>query len=663
MKRFLYPVLALATLAAVLPSCSSAETPSGESVPDLGWIFTGKGPYTLDTRVQAAPGPAYFQLVTDRSLMAETPEVVLTKNTTIGPDSTVHIPLGKLDPGFYQVRLRDSVRFNIGVRPDAVLSAPDAQPDFDAFWETTLSELAQVPVEPEYTLVPEASSALRTCYQVRYPSWGGAVSGGILSVPVAPGKYPVYIQYMGYGADIFHFDPNANPDRIDFLVSVRDQGIFKNGQDRWIDRGLSAKEDFYYRGAFADARRAVDFAASLEMADPERIVAYGESQGGALTVAAAALDNRIKAIAPAVPFLGDYPDYAKIVWWPVHEVFDTADAEGIAREDLFRMLSYFDIKNFAPRVSCPAYMAFGLQDPTCPPHTNFAIYNNLGSADKRWFCVPTCGHAMWMEPSWSAVRDEFLNGAVALPPRGSDQIKVGVAGFSYRKYDIETTLQYLQSMDVHYLSIKDFWLPLDATTEQMDAFKATCARYGVKGYILGPIYMSDEAAADRAFDYVARYGVDMFIGVPDYDILDYVIQKVAQTGIRVAIHTHGPDGAAFPDIRTIVEKVKDPSLGVGCCMDLGHSFRMGWDVAEDILTYKDWIYDVHIKDETAPDKTGQTWEMGRGRMDLVGIVKAFREIGYQGVLSVEFEKNGDNPHPGVAESIGYLRGVLDATKQ
>lgn len=406
--------LTLAVAALLLAGCSSkVEAPSGKSVPDLGWLFTGKGPYELETKVKAAPGPATLQLVTDLSLMADSPEVVLSKEVTIAPDSTLKVRLGRLEPGFYEVRLRDSVRFNIGVRPDAVVSPSDAQPDFDAFWETTLSELAAIPLGAEFVPVPENSNDLRTTFEVRYPSWGGAVSGGIITIPVAEGKYPVYVQFMGYGAEPFYFDPNANPDRIDFLVSVRDQGIFKNGQERWIDRGLADKETFYYRGAFADARRAVDFVAALPQADPERIVAFGESQGGALTVVAGALDPRVKAIAPAVPFLGDYRDYGKIVWWPVHEVLDAADAEGLTdREALYTMLSYFDVMNFAPRVTCPAYMSFGLQDPTCPPHTNFAIFNNLGSADKHWFCVPTCGHAMWMEPAWSAERDAFLAAAL-----------------------------------------------------------------------------------------------------------------------------------------------------------------------------------------------------------------------------------------------------------
>ena len=402
-------ILALAGCCLWVACTPMIETPTGTSVPDKGWLFTGQAPYTLTTSVEAAPGPASFQLVTDLSLMGETPEVVLSQDVVVSPDSMLTVALGNLAPGFYEVRLRDSIRWNIGVRPDAVVSAPDAQPDFDAFWEQTLAELGQVPLEAVWTEIPEYSNEVRTCYEVRYPSWGGGISGGIVSIPLAEGKYPVCIQYMGYGAPVYYFDPNAAADRIEFAVSIRDQGIFKGDQDRWIDRGIGAKETFYYRGAFADAKRAVDFVASLDKADPEHIVSFGESQGGALTCVAAALDPRIKAIAPAVPFLGDYPDYAKIVWWPVHEVFEQADKEGIAREDLLTTLSYFDVKNFAPRIHCPVYMAFGLQDPTCPPHTNFSIYNNLGTQDKRFYCVPTCGHAMWLVPAWSAERDAFLS--------------------------------------------------------------------------------------------------------------------------------------------------------------------------------------------------------------------------------------------------------------
>ena len=246
--------------------------------------------------------------------------------------------------------------------------------------------------------------------------------------------------------------------------------------------------------------------------------------------------------------------------------------------------------------------------------------------------------------------------------RGSEDFKIGVAGYTYRSFNLEQTLTYLQSMGVKYLSVKDYWLPLNSTPEQMEAFKAKCKKYDVNPYILGPIYMNSEAEVDRAFAYAERYGAKMFIGVPKYELTDYVIKKVVETGIKLAIHTHGPDGQAFPNIQKVVEMYKDPSLGIGCCMDLGHSVRMGENIIKDIKKYKEWIYDIHIKDESAASKEGQTWEMGRGVMDFVPIVKVLRKIKYQGVVSLEFEKNGKDPHAGVAESIGYLRGICDATK-
>ena len=175
------------------------------------------------------------------------------------------------------------------------------------------------------------------------------------------------------------------------------------------------------------------------------------------------------------------------------------------------------------------------------------------------------------------------------------------------------------------------------TEEEMAAFKAKCAEYGVEGYILGPIYMKSKAEVDRAFAYAGRYGAEVFIGVPNYELLDYTIQKVKETGIKMAIHTHGPDGAPFPNIQTVVDKVKDPTLGVGCCMDLGHSVRMGEDIVKDIKRYKEWIYDIHIKDETEASKNGNTCEMGRGVMDFKPIIKVLRKIDYQGVISLEFE--------------------------
>lgn len=381
------------------------------------WMYIDE-PRELAVNVYAPAGSEVnvtLDLVKDLTLMYERDTVLSTGasvKTGKNGKAVAELSFEGLEPGFYQVNLSAGEyrypAFNIGIEPEKIESPADRQPDFDAFWEQTLGELAAVDLNLKMTLDEAHSNDIRKSYVVEADSWNGGKIGGYLCVPAKEGRYTTYIEYMGYGAEPFWFDPSSNPDKVQFLVSVRDQGIFKKGQDRWIDRGLDSKENFYYRGAFCDVIRAIDLVCSLDCVDTDNIYARGESQGGAFTFISAALDKRISGIAPAVPFLGDYRHYSQIVWWPVWEVFEEADRQGIDREELFTMLSYFDVKNFMDKVECPTYMAFGLQDPTCPPHTNFSEYNLL-NCPKKWYVSPRCGHGMWEILQWQTLREEFLD--------------------------------------------------------------------------------------------------------------------------------------------------------------------------------------------------------------------------------------------------------------
>ena len=380
---------------------------------DQDWMFYGRGPFRLSVEISSDRPVAEitYSVKRDIDLMDPSANPVLEQKMLVrsGEDGIgrAKLDLGRLDPGFYQITVCDTMVFNIGVNPERIQSPADAPEDFDAFWQTTLAELDEVPLEVKWTLLPEHSSTKRECYRVEMPSLGGAAMGGIIFIPTAEGRYPVRLSFMGYGAEVYYEDPDWNSDRIDYCVSVRDQGIFKAGNSNWIERGLSSREEFYYRGAFCDVVRAVEFAASLPKADTTRIFGCGDSQGGAFSWISASLTDKMRAIVPGVPFLSDYPDYARIVRWPMHEVFRYADENGMDRAAIMDMLRYFDVKNFTGKIRCPVLMGFGLQDPTCPPHTNFAGYNNV-SSDKSFLCVPTCGHAIWAEPEFIKARDDFF---------------------------------------------------------------------------------------------------------------------------------------------------------------------------------------------------------------------------------------------------------------
>ncbi|MGB4053602.1 MAG: sugar phosphate isomerase/epimerase [Dysgonamonadaceae bacterium] len=244
-----------------------------------------------------------------------------------------------------------------------------------------------------------------------------------------------------------------------------------------------------------------------------------------------------------------------------------------------------------------------------------------------------------------------------------EKFKVGMAGYTFAKFDIDKTLETMEKCDVHYLCIKDFHLPLNSTDEQIAAFHAKLKAKGVTGYGVGPIYMRSKEEIDQAFEYAKRVGVKLIVGVPNYELLPYVDQKVKEYDFKYAIHLHGPDMPLYPDADDVWDHVKDLDPRIGMCLDIGHDTRNGKDPVQDLKKYRSRVFDIHIKDVTAPTKQGYSVEIGRGIIDFPAFVRALREVGYSGMCSLEHERNMDDPFMGIAESIGYFRGVITATKQ
>lgn len=385
-------------------------------VEDNMGIFIGEGPHTLQVALKAHEDQN-VKLELEVSCDCGTPLDTYSKSVKIREGKAVAEFQLEYAPGFYHTVLylvedcgrTELHRSNLGFNPEQIASPQDKQPDFDAFWDETLAELAAVKPEYKLTLLKEHSNDVRRTYRVDMKSFGGESISGVYVEPVKEGKYPAKINYMGYNSDLWYQHPSASPELIEFTLCVRGQALNKPEGERvkWVTVGLEDKDDYYYRGAFADVVRAIDFVCSREKVDQDRIVAEGESQGGAFSFISASLDHRIKAIAPAVPFLGDYPDYFKVAEWPGNEILEKQKELGISDEDLYRTLSYFDVKNFTDRIQCPVYMSVGLQDPVCPPHTNFASYNQVKS-EKKWICYPDCDHAMWEVAEWRTEKQKFF---------------------------------------------------------------------------------------------------------------------------------------------------------------------------------------------------------------------------------------------------------------
>ena len=243
-------------------------------------------------------------------------------------------------------------------------------------------------------------------------------------------------------------------------------------------------------------------------------------------------------------------------------------------------------------------------------------------------------------------------------PQAENELILGLASYTLRKFDLEETLEMVARLNLEYIAFKSMHMPMDSTDEEIKAIVEKVKASGRKLYGAGVIYMKSEDEVDNAFRYAKAAGLKVIIGVPNPDLLGRVEKRVKETDIRLAIHNHGPEDDTYPSPKSAFDKIANMDPRMGLCIDIGHTLRSGYDPAKVIKQYKDRVYDVHLKDINSSEPDGKTLEMGRGVMDIPSVIKALRSINYKGVMAVEYEKDGDDPMPGLAESVGFARGVM-----
>jgi sugar phosphate isomerase/epimerase len=261
-------------------------------------------------------------------------------------------------------------------------------------------------------------------------------------------------------------------------------------------------------------------------------------------------------------------------------------------------------------------------------------------------------------------------GATALPrisraysspvPVAEYPFQLGIASYTFRAFSLDQTIEMTKRLGLTNMTLKDMHLPLTSTPEQIADVRRRIADADLMLVSCGVVYMNTEDELKKGFAYAGAAGLRLLIGVPDQSLLSLAESLVKETDIILAIHNHGPTDKRFPSPESAYSLIKNMDKRMGLCVDVGHTQRLGLDPAEEIEKFADRVFDVHIKDVTSADAKGTTVEMGRGVINIPRIIRVLKQIGYARTLHFEFEKDQKDPLPGVAESVGYLRGVLAA---
>lgn len=254
--------------------------------------------------------------------------------------------------------------------------------------------------------------------------------------------------------------------------------------------------------------------------------------------------------------------------------------------------------------------------------------------------------------------------AASPAPAARRTLRLGVASYTFAKLPVAGVIAALQRFGLDAVSLYKSHAPWgDGTPAQCRAVVQQFADAGIAVTSTGMIEITnDEAAARRALDNVRGAGLKQFCARQKPDALPLLDRLVKEYDLRVAIHNHGPT-EDFPTGSEVWKAIQPFDHRIGLCLDIGHGFRAGEDVVDTVHRAHERLYEVHLRDTKArggtmkdPDAT----VVGRGAVDVRGVLAALLEIGYPFQAEFEYEKKEDDRLPGLAESVGYVRGVLAA---
>ena len=268
--------------------------------------------------------------------------------------------------------------------------------------------------------------------------------------------------------------------------------------------------------------------------------------------------------------------------------------------------------------------------------------------------------------SSAALAAPFAAGSASAAESAPDDIKLGVATYSFREFQRDLCIKNVKQLGVEYVDVKEFHLPQTDPPALLQKGREAFDKAGLKVIGGGNVSLAepDEAGLRQHFEYAKNVRFPMMICAPRHENLGIIEKLAIEYNIKIAIHNHGPEDKNFPTPQSVLDSIKGMDTRMGLCMDIGHTCRAGADPVEWIDKAGPRLFELHSKDlKDTSWKQGQSASLyqcpvGDGVIPYAVIFKHLKKIGYKGLCSLEYEIEADDPMPGMQKSFSYLRGVL-----
>lgn len=314
-------------------------------------------------------------------------------------------------PGFLDLRLSATVNnkkfehhVKVGFSPELLKPYTKNPQDFDDFWKHNLEEARKIPLSVTCEKVDKYTTDEFDCFLLKIKTDKRHSVYGYLTKPKKEGKYPVVLCPPGAGIKTIK-EPMRNTyyAKNGFIrLEIEIHGLhpelstetFKEistafaDANEYLNNGLDNRDNYYMKHVYVACVRCIDYLTTLPEWDGKNVIVQGGSQGGALSIVTAGLDSRITACVANHPALSDMAGYLdhRAGGYPHFN-----RTNHMLTPEKVNTMQYYDVVNFARRLSCPTYLTWGFNDNVCPPTTSYIVWN-LITAPKESLITPINEH-------------------------------------------------------------------------------------------------------------------------------------------------------------------------------------------------------------------------------------------------------------------------------
>lgn len=328
-------------------------------------------------------------------------------------------------PGFRDLRLvaefdglKSAHHIKVGFSPEKLEPYVKEPADFVSYWKKAVKEDKKFPLTYTIEPVEKYTTDKMTCQLVKLQiTPDGKSMYGYLFIPKGGGKYPAVMTPPGAGVKTIkepmrhRYYGEGGVIRIETEIhglhpelSEEEFAAERKVRGAYLDFGLEDRDKYYMKDVYLGCRRFLDLLTSLPEWDGKNLFTQGGSQGGALAITTAMLDERVTGCVANHPALSDMTGYLgdKTGGYPHHFRKNPGDAT----PEKIRTLEYYDVVNFARHLRCPVRLTWGYNDVTCPPTTSYEVYNVISSPkealltpiNEHWTTTSTeYGHYEWIK--------------------------------------------------------------------------------------------------------------------------------------------------------------------------------------------------------------------------------------------------------------------------